>query len=180
MLTAMSLVAALVFGSSVQGVTTAQDMRRYVVIDGKKDPSRLPEWLTWEHGFAVLAAWAGKDSGFTSDLKATLAPREYALLEREVAAQHDREARAARAIEQLRPIYEKADPKDQKTARLIDERTYEINLDYRRAVLAARDRLLASLGPSSQSALVTWMYDGRRSITVYVPKGDLARWRSPE
>jgi hypothetical protein len=180
MLTYLGLVTALMLASPTQASTPPPALRGYVVVDGKKDPSRFPEWVTWEHGFAVLAAWTGKDSGFNHDLKATLTAEEYALLEKEVAAQHDRQAAAAKAIEQLRPIYEKADPKDQRTARFLDEQQFAINLTYRRAVLAARDRLLASLGPTSQSALVAWMDDGRSSITVYVPKGDLAHWRAPE
>ena len=79
----------------------------YVTIDGRKQPSALPEWLVWEHGFTVLAGWAGKESGLTHDLKDALAPQEFARLEREALAQHDRGAEAARAIDALRPVYER-------------------------------------------------------------------------
>ncbi len=131
-------------------------------------------------GSPYLASWAGTDSGFNRDLKATLTPREYGLLETEATAQQDRGAAAAKAIEALRAAYAAMDPNDEKTIRLVDDKTEEINLKYRRATLEARDRLLASLSLTGQAALTAWMNDGRSSITVMVPRNGLSRWRAPE
>ena len=72
------------------------------------------------------------------------------------------------------------DQQDPRTAAFVQEKTFEINLKYRRATLEARDRLLAAFSPAAQAALAAWMNDGRASIAVTVPKGELARWRAPE
>ena len=35
--------------------TGSQDL---IVIDGHKDPSKIPEWAAWEDGFATIDAWS--------------------------------------------------------------------------------------------------------------------------
>jgi hypothetical protein len=151
-----------------------------ITIDGSKDPQKLPNWVVWEHGFTVLGLVAGKDSGFNHDLRAVMTPDEFALLEREAKAQKDREAEAARAIEVLRPEWDHADQTDPKVIAYVERRTREINLNYRRAILDARDRVLAGLGVVAQSALMTWMNDERASIHAMVSKRGFADWRAPE
>lgn len=179
MLMVCGLLTALALGA-VQAPVSTSGANLSVTIDGSKEPGKLPNWLVWEHGFTVLSAWAGKDSGLTRDLRTSLTAAEFTLVDREALAQQDRRAAAARAIEELRGASRGWDPRDPKTARVLEERTFQINLRYRRATLDARDRVLARLGPSAQSALLAWMDDGRRSITVTVPKAGMARWRAPE
>jgi hypothetical protein len=171
---AMALVLGPAQGSN--GQSSAAD----IAIDGSKDPAKLPNWVVWEHGFTVLGVWAGRDSGFNHGLRLVMTPKEFALLEREALAQRDRRATAARAIEELRPLWEKADRNDSKVVAFFNRKQQEINVTYRRATLDARDRVLAGLGAVAQSALMTWMDDERASIKATIPMEDLADWRAPE
>ena len=65
-------------------------------------------------------------------------------------------------------------------ARFLNERTREINLDYRRQTLALRDRVLAALGSGGQQALVQYIESLKGTIRVFVPKNELQYYRLPE
>jgi hypothetical protein len=157
--------------------TASQDL---IVIDGHKDPSKIPEWAAWEDGFATIDAWMGRDSGFNHDLREALTPDEFALLEREAVAQTTRRAEAIRETEQLRPDLAKVNPKDVAAANRLRDRIHAIDLKYRRATLAARDRVLQSLSPGSQAVLLAWIERGKATMICEVPRSELAHWRSPE
>jgi hypothetical protein len=157
--------------------TASQDL---IVIDGHKDPSKIPEWAAWEDGFTTLALWIGRDSGFNHDLREALSPGEFSRLEREAVAQAARRAEAIRETELLRPGLASMDPKDTGAAKALLDRIHAIDLKYRRATLAARDRVLQSLSPGSQAVLQAWIERGRATMICEVPRSELAHWRSPE
>jgi hypothetical protein len=151
-----------------------------VVIDGKKDPSQLPEWAVWEQAFTIIAGWQGRDSGFTHDLRTALSKEEFDTLEHEASTQSERLNQAAREAEPLRVLYANRDPKDAKLLASLNDRMQDVNLKYRRATLEARNRLLEALSPESQSVLASWIGDIRAGIVARVAKADLERWRAPE
>ena len=62
----------------------------------------------------------------------------------------------------------------------MNERTREINLDYRRQTLALRDRVLAALGSGGQQALVQDIESLKGTIRIIVPKNELQYYRLPE
>jgi hypothetical protein len=157
--------------------TPSQDV---IVIDGHKDPSKIPEWAAWEDGFATIDAWIGRDSGFNHDLREALTPDEFSVLEREAVAQTTRRAEAIRETQQLRPELTTLDPKDTAAANKLRDRIHAIDLKYRRATLTARDRLLQSLSPGSQAVLQAWIERGKATMICEVPRSELAHWRSPE
>lgn len=157
--------------------TGSQDL---IVIDGHKDPSKIPEWAAWEDGFATIDAWMGRDSGFNHELREALTPDEFSVLEREAVAQATRRADAIRETEQLRPDLAKVDPKDAAAANRLRDRIHAIDLKYRRATLTARDRVLQSLSPGSQAVLQAWIERGKATMICEVPRSELAHWRSPE
>ena len=157
--------------------TASQDV---VVIDGHKDPSKIPEWAAWESGFTTLDLWIGRDSGFNHDLREALSPDEFSRLEREAEAQAARRAEAIRETELLRPDLASMDPKDASAAKTLLDRIHAIDLKYRRATLAARDRVLQSMSPTSQAVLQAWVERGKKSMICEVPRSELAHWRSPE
>lgn len=151
-----------------------------VVIDGKKNPSQIPEWLVWEHAFMQIAMLKGKETSFTESLRKELSAEEFGLLEREALAHDQRSERAIKEIEPLREEYQKADHKNAKAMSALNDRVQNVNLTYRRATLDARDRVLQSLGPTSQSVVLSWIGDLRATIIARVSKGDVERWRAPE
>ncbi len=180
MLNLYVLNAVILAGAAQTPATSPQSAADIVVIDGKKDPSQIPEWLVWQQGFTVLAGWRGKDSGFNHDLREALSKEEFDALEREAVAQDDRAEQATKEAEPLRALYDRRDPNDRRLSATLDEKMYEVNLKYRRAILEARNRVLEALRPESQSVVLSWIGDIRADIVSRVPKGELARWRAPE
>ena len=171
------LVATLVTQAAPAGVNQQTDT---LTVVGATQPAQIPEWLVWEYSFTLVKQWQGKDSGFTHDLRESLSPGEFELLEKEALAHAAREARretrGARLMEKY-PNTATADPA--MLAKASDE-AFAIDLEYRREILAARDRLLQALSTESQAALMNWVVENKAAITAYVHKSDLTRWRSPE
>lgn len=151
-----------------------------VVIDGKKNPSQIPEWVTWEHAFLTVAGWRGKDSGITHELRTMMAKEEFEALEGEAVRQSERMNHAEQEAAPLRERYASRDRKDTKLLALLNDQMQDVNLRYRRATLEARNRLLERLSPESQSVLASWIGDIRAGIVSRVAKADLERWRAPE
>jgi hypothetical protein len=181
MMTCLLIVLAIpVVTLQVPGVPGVRSGEDVIVIDGHKDPSKIPEWVAWEDGFATIDAWIGRDSGFNHDLREALTPDEFSLLEREAVAQATRRAEAIRETEQLRPTLTQNDPKDSAAAQKLLEYIHAIDLKYRRATLAARDRVVQSLSPESQAVLQAWIERGKATMICEVPRSELAHWRSPE
>jgi len=174
---ALATLLALPFAAQTQSPPSSSDI---VVIDGKKNPSQLPEWVVWEHAFVLVEGWKGKDSGFTHELRAALSQEEFDLLEHEAAAQSERTNQAAREAQPLRVLYANRDPKDAKLLASLNDRMQDVNVRYRRAILEARNRVLEALRPESQSVLASWIGDIRAAIVSKVPAGELERWRAPE
>jgi hypothetical protein len=152
----------------------------YVLIEGKKDPSSIPEWLAWQEGFVILAEWHDKDSGFNHDLRESLSAVEFDLFEHEALLQSERQAALEKAFQPLMDAYKNRDPNDQKELDRLQEQLHELNLKYRRSVLAARDRVLEGIRPESQAVVVAWVGEMRTAISAKVPKSELAKWRAPE
>jgi Skp family chaperone for outer membrane proteins len=174
------LIAVVALLPAAQAQTAASASSDTMVIDGKKNPSQLPEWLVWEHGFMQIAMLKGKETSLTELLKEGLSAQEFELLEREAAAQDDRLEAAAKEAEPLREQYQKRDPEDTKLVSSLNERMQEVNLRYRRATLDARDRVLQTLRPESQSVVLAWLGELRAGIVARVSKSELERWRAPE
>jgi hypothetical protein len=174
------LLVVLALMGGAQGVVQELDKKDLLVIDGEKDPSQIPEWLAWETAFTLLRDWHGRDNGFTHDLRESLLPHEWELLEQEGLAQNTRqarrEARAAKWLEKY-PYSTTTDPAVKAKA---DDEGFAIDLDYRREMLDGRDRLLAAFTSASQVALFNWLLERKVSITAFVRKPDLKRWRMPE
>ena len=65
-------------------------------------------------------------------------------------------------------------------AKFVTERTQALNIDFRWKVLRLRDRLLAGLNPSGQAALTNYVESLKAGIRVFVPKKELAYYRTPQ
>jgi hypothetical protein len=176
-----ALLIALLASSPVPHAQTAGSAPSdIVVIDGKKNPSQLPEWLVWEHAFMQIGMLKGKETSFTQSLKEELSVQEYDFLEREALAQDRRVEEAAKEAEPLQEQYQKGDPRDVKLMSALNDQLQDLNLRYRRATLDARDRVLQALRLESQSAVLSWLGELRAGMVARVSKSELERWRAPE
>ena len=178
MFTALLVIAATLVTQAAPASETKQADTLTVV--GATQPSQIPEWLVWEYSFTLLKQWQGKDSGFTHDLRETLSSGEFEILEKEALAHAAREARREARAAKLMEKYPHATTTDAAMMAKANEEAFAIDLDYRREILASRDRLLQTFSTESQSALMNWVVENKAAITVYVHKSDLTRWRSPE
>jgi len=148
-------------------------------IDGSKEPEQIPEWVTWEHGFMALAGWKGRDSGINHDLRGQLTPAELDALERTAVAERERRTRFEAKADALRKALD-VDSGRKEAAAAFDTQAFELELAYRRELLAARDRLLKALSADSQIVVQNWMNEFKHDISARVPKSELAHWRMPE
>ena len=175
------LVVALcaVVGSSQAATGQPPGTDDVLLIDGSKEPGQIPEWVTWEHGFMALAGWKGRDSGINHDLRAQLAPAEFDALERAAVAQSERRAMFETKADALRKALD-VDSGRREAAEAFDTQAFELELAYRREILAARDRLLKALSADSQTVIQSWMNEFKHDISARVPTSELAHWRLPE
>jgi hypothetical protein len=171
------LVATLVTQAAPAGVNKQAET---LTVVGATQPAQIPEWLVWEYSLTLVKQWQGKDSGFTHDLRESLSPGEFELLEKEALAHAAREARRETRGARLMEKYPNTATTDPAILAKANDEAFAIDLEYRREILASRDRLLQALSTESQSALMNWVVENKAAITAYVHKSDLKRWRSPE
>lgn len=178
---AVSLVVALLLWSPARPAqTSASAASDILIIDGKKDPGQLPEWLVWEHAFMQIAMLKGKETSITLALKEGLSAEEFDLLEQEALAQDRRLEKAVKEAEPLQEQFKKRDPNDTKLMSSLNDQMQDLNVRYRHTTLDARDRVLQALRPESQQVLWSWLGEIRASIVARVSKRELERWRAPE
>ena len=176
--TALLLIAAICVTQTAPARENKQSDT--LTVQGATQPSHIPEWLAWEYSFTLLKQWQGKDSGFTHDLREALSAGEFELLEKEALAHEARQARREARGARLMAQYPHAATKDPAVIAKATDEAFAIDLDYRREILASRDRLLQTFSTESQSALTNWVLENKAAITAYVHKSDLTRWRLPE
>jgi len=170
---------SVALGNPQASTNQSSDVGDVVFIDGSKEPGQIPEWVTWEHGFMALAGWKGRDSGINHDLRAQLTPAELGVLERTAVAEGERRTRFEAKADALRKALD-VDSGRQEAAAAFDTQAFELELAYRRELLAARDRLLKALSAESQMVVQNWMNEFKHDINARVPKSELAHWRMPE
>jgi hypothetical protein len=173
----VACTAGLVFQAAPSVPRDAED---FVVLDGSKNPALIPEWLAWETGFTILAAWSGKDSGFNHDLKLALTADEYAAVERAASEQPERRARLERTADRLMDAMHVKRGDTGPLADSFNDKAYHLELAYRRTILDSRDRLLSALSLESQAVLRIWVDDLKPDIKARVHRRELDRYRAPE
>jgi hypothetical protein len=153
-----------------------QSLDDVVVIDGQKNPELLPQWAAWEHLFRLLALVKDSETrAFTHDLESKLSADEILLLFKEADAQKTREKYCLEALQRLW----KRTPAQDDTPEAIDKEAFEIELDYRRRILDARDRLRTILSVPSWIALEIWADEMVTDLKVTVPRSAFERFKQP-
>jgi hypothetical protein len=141
-----------------------------VHIDGSKNPEMIPQWNAWESAFGIVALV----SDIPADVAVHLSKEEQAAL---VAAAKEAGANR-RACE--RRVLELAPLLQTQEAKSINDKTQEINLEYRQQTLRLRDRVLAALGPEGQAALNRWVESTKSGMRISIPKAELDFYRRPQ
>jgi hypothetical protein len=142
-----------------------------VQIDGSKNPEMIPQWNVWGYAFRVIA---GGPKAIPTVVLSHLSDEEAALLHKEAETDEKNDVECQERVLKLIPLLST----DQ--AKIVNEKTREINLDCRWQTLHARDRVLAGLSPEGQAALVAWVESNKAGMHVSVPKRELAFFRQPQ
>ena len=170
------LVVSMLVAPGYQGTSTSAP-QAVAVVDGSRTPEAIPEWLAWEGGFqTLLLVSARRDSNFTSDLRQALSEDEMAVLQRAAEQHRAAHTRASESAGRLRQKLA-ADPSRRQA---VADELHAVNLQYRRAVLAARDEALGRLRGPAQSAVLAWIDEVRTTIKFTVPKSELEQFRMPQ
>jgi len=141
-----------------------------IEIDGRKNPEMIPQWDAWHAAFEIMAS----KSDLPTELWKVLTKEEVTSV---LAASKENAGNfltCQQRVLQLMPTLQTEE------ARLINERTQAINLDFRWQVLRLRDRVLAALGPAAQTALSQYVESLKEGMRVFVPKKELAFYRQPQ
>jgi hypothetical protein len=162
-----ALVAVLGAGTGVDvGQPMASFQKDMVLIDGRKEPHRLPEWLVWEESFRTLAL-TSKDPRSAFRLgPPELTPEETEVIYREALAQAERDRQCLKRQHDLAATMKELPPSTHPDVK-------RITIDCRWRTLEARDRVLHALSAESALVVHAWVSRARAAITSYVPKGEL-------
>lgn len=145
-----------------------------VEISGDQTPEQLPEYLVWKMSLRALAAIKKQNiEPALEELGLSEADGEVVFAEGRAQQERDKECfqRQERMTTMLRASAAKP-------GRIAAE-TRAIVLECRWATLDAKERMLAALSPESQAAVVAWVLEQRRKITVSVPRAELDFFRQP-
>lgn len=164
----------LISGGAFQVSPILRAPHDIILIDGRKNPELIPEYVLWEHGFGGLAMIKENDMKPAID-SLHLSPSDFALVWKEAGQQRHREEESMALQRQRRQALA---ARGLKPAEWVPE-LRELILEYRWSVLNARDRLLAAMSPEGQVTLLAWIEQRRANITGAVPKSDLEFFRQP-
>jgi hypothetical protein len=142
-----------------------------VHIDGGKNPEMIPQWNVWESAFGMVALV----SDVPTEVAVSLSNEEQAAL---VAAAKEAVANrraCERRVLELAPLLQTAEAKS------VNDKTQEINLEYRQQTLRLRDRVLAAaVRPEGQAALNRWVDSTKAGMRISIPKAELDFYRRPQ
>ncbi len=145
-------------------------LSEWVHIDGSKNPELIPEWSVWDTAFRTFVTVGNLPTAvlqtFTKEEAASIlaAANEHGKITAHC------EARGLKLI----PLVGK------ETARVINEKTQELNLDCRRRTLSLRDRSLESLRPDARVALTRWVEELKKGMRASVPKAEFDFYLQPK
>jgi hypothetical protein len=173
------LVLSFVLGTAgVEAWETGQRAKTVedavIEISGEKTPEQLPEYLVWKIGLRALAAIKKQNiAPALEELELSEADGEVVFAEGR--AQQERDKECFERQERLTTMLKAAEAKPGRIA----SETRAIVIECRWATLDAKERMLAALSPDAQTAVVTWVLNQRRQISVSVHRADLEFFRQP-
>jgi len=169
--------AILVLLGSVQGTPQRPPVQfsvpppaEWVHIDGSKNPELIPEWSVWDTAFRMFVTVGNLPTAVLQMLTKEEAAAIQASANKHGKITADCEARGLKLIPLL----------GTETARVINEKTQELNLGCRRQTLSLRDRSLESLRPDARVALTQWVEDLKKGMRASVPKAEFDFYLQPK
>ena len=172
------------------------DPSEMILIDGSKEPHRIPEWSTWQWAFQLMRDGKTRDE-LPMELYKLVTPADVALI---VAAVRDSvendaalEKRSIELYSKMLVVRQACDAKEktreQRNACFIREGTSvsagwrEEEIEFRQRTLDIRDRLLRQLEEGGRHevtlTLVGWAEKAKAGIKAHIHKPNLAHYYKP-
>lgn len=141
-----------------------------VEIDGRKNPEMIPQWDAWLAAFEILS----RASELPTEILKEVSDTEAKSI-RETALENARNFKALQdSVFKMFPLLQTEGVK------AVTEKTQALNIEFRWQVLGLRDRVLAGLNPSGQAALSKYVESLKTGMRVFVPRKELAYYRTPQ
>ena len=145
----------------------------YIMIDGRKTPEQIPEYLTWQTGFNTIGFLRTKnvtDGPMTFLQKLSSADRNllFAEVERHRARSEQCQRRGESLVEKIKDDLVK-----------LEKEMKANTLECRTRLLDSKDRMLSRMSADGALTLTGWMIDERRKVQSIMPKSELEFYRLP-
>lgn len=183
MFTMLLAIAVLSLGPPIAQETSPQvlmsvppaEVEPYIEIDGANTPALIPDYVVWREGFRALRS-SSKQNVDPALLGLNVPKQEKAAIINEAERQgvledqcYERQNRSKASLLPRGVPFEKVPLKTRQTAQAANR---PIIMEYRRQIVAGRDRLLEALSPETAVALTQWMESHRHGIRMFVSKSD--------
>jgi hypothetical protein len=172
------------------------DPKDMILIDGSKEPHRIPEWSAWQTAFRLIGPAKSKDD-LPTELYHIVDSFDVALIARAVASSLQNDAALA---ERGRSLYDKllvvrraCDAKETTASRrrtcfisegnLVSGGWKEEEIAFRQRTLDIRDQLLQQLDERGKVdvrlALTAWVESRKSGMKAYIHEPNLAHYYKP-
>lgn len=167
------LVAVIVVAATAHVPTQAPSGQgEVVVIDGSKNPERIPQWHAWGYAFRVIS---GGRRELPTSVWYLVSKEETQLVMKEADSVQKSDADCAERAIRTHGLLKKGE-----SLKAVDAKMHAITVECRWKTLHARDRILEGLNPEARIALIEFVEDCKQGMTVTVPKSGLARYFEPQ
>jgi hypothetical protein len=172
------------------------DPKDMILIDGSKEPHRIPEWSAWQWAFHLMRDGKTRDQ-LPAELYERVTPADVALIVAAARSSAENDAalqkRSMELYSKMLAVRQACDAKEttaeQRTACFTREGTAasagweDEEITFRQRTLDIRDRLLRQLEEGERHevtlALVAWVEKAKAGIKVRIHKPNLAHYYKP-
>ncbi len=167
---------AVLFNSleAVQAASQPPQLPKMLVIDGRETPHLIPEHELWRSSFHTLALF-GREKVMDRLGAIGLTQSELNTVLKVADGEDKRDRECVEAI-QRRDAELRAQGLDLQT---VYQGHYDVILECRQRTLIEKDRLLASLSPEGQAALVTWVESQRVKMKLRIAEQEAEFFKLP-
>jgi metal-dependent amidase/aminoacylase/carboxypeptidase family protein len=171
----LKIFALIVLGLMVSASCASAQLTAapgYVIVDGEKNPQKIPEWSVLDYTFRTLTQ--GQFGALPTEIEEVATPQEKALIARVAVANEQRRVDMEQKVAELSAKL--LNPEDIKNPELTpNERTFlalttEDVEKYQERVVRAWKRLLERLSPDTKQVMLTYMEKRSAATHMQIPK----------
>jgi hypothetical protein len=172
------------------------DPKDMILIDGSKEPHRIPEWSAWQWAFHLMRDAKDRDE-LPTELYWLVMPRDVALIQAAVRASVENdgalEKRGMELYAKLLAVRQACDAKEKtkeqqskcllRDGQVVSAGWKDEEIQFRQRTLDIRDRLLRQLEEGGRDdvrlALIRWVEARKSGVKAYIHKPNLDHYYKP-